>query len=371
MSISPNAPTTRLEINLSALSHNYRRLRAKLDTGTKFLAVVKADAYGSSDVPVAKHLESLGVDYFGVVFIREGVTLRKAGIQKPILVFHPLEADLPLLEPHRLEPAIYNDYILKAFVRRISSEPKTPIHLKFNTGLNRLGFSPDEAVEIIRQVKSIGLKINGIYSHLAASEDLNEKEFTLNQIRIFKQRVLEPARSLLEKPFLAHILNTSGIFNYADIAQLDMVRSGIGLYGFGNDARHSAELRPIGGLKTRISQILNLQKGDSVGYNRALTVAQGAKIAVLPIGHADGINRIYGRGHGFVFINGHRAAIVGNVCMDMIMVDVSEISCTEGDEAVIFGEGHTAEDLASHAGSISYELITGIGPRVSRVIVSD
>ncbi|MCK0158774.1 alanine racemase [Cellulophaga sp. F20128] len=363
----PKATETVLEINLTSLEHNYNYLRSRIKATTKFLAVVKAFAYGSDAVKIAEKLAHNGVDYLAVAYANEGVEIRNAGIKIPILVLHPVPANFDVLVQYRLEPSIYSRRMLALFTEHLK-ETETenyPIHLKFNTGLNRLGFLEDEldlVTDVINESKTV--KVASVFSHLAASEDHNEKEFTENQIRRFKKVILRIDQQLGYAP-IKHLLNTSGLLNYPE-AQFDMVRSGIGIYGFGNDEKYNKHLKPIASLKTIISQIHHLEPNESIGYNRGFTASERKTVATLPIGHADGIGRIYGNQKGFVFIKDTKALILGNTCMDMIMVDVTHINCKEGDEVIVFNEIHTADSLATAADTISYELITGISQRVKR-----
>ena len=366
----PKAQETVLEIDLKALKHNFKNLKSRLQPTTQFLAVVKAFAYGSDASEVAKYLQKLHVDYFAVAYINEGITLRKAGITKPILVLHPQAVNFKKLIEHCLEPSLYNAKVLKEFIAVAFEENQTnyPVHVKFNTGLNRLGFWHEDISFIQKEVsRTKTIKVKSIFSHLAASEDLNEKNFTLNQIETFKNIAANFEKTFGYKPML-HICNTSGILNYPE-AHFDMVRSGIGLYGFGNSDKENKHLKPIARLKTVISQIHNIEKGESIGYNRAFKSDSFLKTATLPIGHADGIGRQYGNGKGFVTIKGQKAPILGNVCMDMIMVNITNIDCKEGDEVIIFDSNTTAEHLAESTNTISYEIITAISQRVKRVFV--
>ena len=362
------AGETVLEINLNALEHNFNYLKSKVDASVKTLAVVKAFAYGSDAVEVTKYLEKLEIDYLAVAYTHEGVALRNAGIMLPILVLHPQPVNFKLIIERCLEPSIYSPRILKLFIAVAEEEKQKdyPIHIKFNTGLNRLGFWENDVDYITDHLtKASSVKVKSIFSHLAASEDANEKEFTLNQIKSFKKSSDTLISKLGYQP-IRHMTNTSGILNYPE-AHFDMVRMGIGLYGFGNSAKENKHLKPIATLKSIISQIHIIEKNESVGYNRAYISSGFEKTATIPIGHADGISRLYGNGKGHVFINGKKAPIIGNVCMDMLMVNITNINCKEGDEVIVFGNEHTAEHLAENAGTISYELLTAVSQRVKRI----
>ncbi|WP_417871209.1 alanine racemase [Winogradskyella sp.] len=362
---------TVLEIDLGALTHNFNYLKSKLQPNTKFLAVVKAFAYGSDSVAIAKHLESLNVDYIAVAYTKEGVLLRDAGVKTPILVLHPQPINFKTIIERCLEPSIYSARILDEFIKVAESlsQKNYPVHVKFNTGLNRLGFLKKDIDHIVSKLSdTTSIKVNSLFSHLAASEDKNEVDFTKNQINTFKS-IAEDFRSKLDHNPWLHLCNTSGIINYPE-GHLDMVRSGIGLYGFGNSPKEDQNLQPIASLKSVISQIHNIEKGETVGYNRVHKAQGYETTATIPIGHADGITRVYGKGKGFVFINGKKAPIVGNVCMDMIMVNITGIDCKEGDEVIIFDGSHKASNLAEASGTISYEIITAISQRVKRKIHS-
>lgn len=366
----PKAQETVLEIDLSALTHNYNYLKSKLQSKTKFLAVVKAFAYGNDAAKIARHLQKLDVDYFAVAYTKEGVALRDAGITKPILVLHPLVVSFKTLIDRCLEPNIYSTAILDQFIKTAEAQGQKqyPVHIKFNTGLNRLGFNENDIEAIVSKLKNTSaIKVTSIFSHLAASEDLNELEFTQLQIKKFKNIADTFEAQSGVKPWL-HLCNTSGILNYPE-AHLDMVRSGIGLYGYGNSDEEDKKLKPVASLKSIISQIHTIEKGQTVGYNRAYTSNKTEKSATIPIGHADGISRIYGNGKGFVYINDQKAPIIGNVCMDMIMVNVTHIDCKEGDEVIIFNSEHKVSALAESAGTISYEILTALSQRIKRIIL--
>ncbi len=365
----PKVNETVLEIDLKALNHNFRYLKSRIDPKTKILAVVKAFAYGSDAIEIAKYLqEELKVDYLAVAYAHEGVALRDAGVSAPILVLHPQPINFKLLIERCLEPSIYSARILKSFIKVAEQENQDsyPIHIKINTGLNRLGFWENDVDRIIDQLTNTSsIKVKSVFSHLAASEDLDEKEFSLTQISSFKKTSSDLINKLGYTP-IRHMTNTSGIFNYPE-AHFDMVRSGIGLYGYGNSSKENENLRPIATLKSVISQIHVVEKGETVGYNRAHKSSGFEKTATIPIGHADGISRLYGNGMGFVYINDTKAPIIGNVCMDMLMINITGIDCNEGDEVIIFGEDHRADTLAENIGTISYELLTSVSQRVKRV----
>lgn len=367
----PKAQDTVLEIDLKALKHNFEYIKSRTQKNTKILAVVKAFAYGSDANTIANYLQELNVDYFAVAYVSEGVALRDAGITTPILVLHPQAVNLSTLIERCLEPSLYNAKILNEFIAVASENKQTnyPVHIKFNTGLNRLGFCENDVDYIVSKFLATNtINAKSVFSHLAASEDLSEKEFTLQQIQNFKSIAKEFSEKIGYHP-MQHICNTSGILNYPE-AHLDMVRTGIGLYGFGNSEKENRNFKPISTLKSVISQIHHIEKNETVGYNRAYKSNSVGKTATIPIGHADGITRIYGKGKGYVIINNKLAPIIGNVCMDMIMVNVTNIDCNEGDEVIVFGKHpHSASEYSKSAETISYELITAISSRVKRVFL--
>ena len=360
---------TALEIDLSALAHNFNHLKSRLDSTTKFLAVVKAFAYGSDMTTIAQKLQELDVDYYAVAYVKEGVLLRDAGIRKPILVLHPQPINFEELIDRCLEPSLYSPKMLKLFLKaaKDKNQKNYPVHIKFNTGLNRLGFWENDVDYILKHLNdSEVLKIVSVFSHLAASEDSTERDFSLRQIATFK-KIAEELKDKLGYMPLRHMLNTSGIINYPE-AQFEMVRSGIGLYGYSNNSKVDNQLIPVATLKTIISQRHKIEPGETVGYNRTYA-SDGYRItATLPIGHADGIGRHFGQGKASVLVNGRMAPIIGNVCMDMIMIDVTNIDCKEGDEVIIFGKTQSAEAFANSANTISYEILTAISQRVTRKI---
>ncbi|WBL22267.1 alanine racemase [Zunongwangia sp. HRR-M8] len=366
----PKAQETVLEIDLNSLEHNYHYLRSKITPGVKMLGVVKAFAYGSDSVAIAKRLEKIGIDHFAVAYTKEGETIRSGGIEKPVLVLHPQTHSFQALIDHCLTPSLYSLYILKEFIKKAEQLKleNYPVHININTGLNRLGFDPDDIEEVISIFQNTSaIKLVGMYSHLAASEDMALKDFSQSQIVNFIA-TSEKIIAAFNHKILRHMCNTSGILNYPE-ASFDMVRSGIGLYGYGNSSEHDSHLKPVATLKTIISQIHHIKKGESVGYNRGFIANRDTITATLPLGHADGISRIYGKQKTAVLINGEEAPIIGNVCMDMLMVDVTDIDCKEGDEVIFFGKERSAEKFANRAGTISYELVTAISQRVKRLII--
>ena len=363
-----NNHVTVLEIDGDALLHNLNYFKEKLQPETKILAVVKAFGYGSDAVQIAKFLEDK-VDYFAVAYAIEGIALREAGVETPILVLHPHIQNIASIVAYRLEPCLYNFRIFDAFLKLADEAPlmNYPIHLKFNTGLNRLGFWHTDIPTIIANLKeTTHVKVASVFSHLAASEDLEEQDFTINQINNFAYIAQQFYKHLGYEPIL-HILNTSGVINYPK-AQFNMVRIGIGLYGFGNDEKETAQLKNTHNLKSIISQIHHVEPGETVGYNRAYTAKRQSKTATIPIGHADGLSRRLGNKKGYVLINNKKAYIIGNVCMDMIMVDITKIDCTEGDEVIIFNNQEMIQHIADVSETIPYETLTAISQRVNKML---
>jgi alanine racemase len=359
-----------LEISLSAVDHNFNYFKSQIPESTKMLAVVKASGYGSDAVAVARHLERAGVDYFAVAYADEGIALREAGVRTPILVLHPQFQNLELMQAHDLEPNLYSMNLLKEFIRiaREQGLSNYPIHLKFNTGLNRLGFRKEslkEIGELLENEKSVHAK--SIFSHLVASEDPNQHDFTLQQIREFVT-VSSDFEKLMGYMPIRHMTNTSGILNYPE-AHFEMVRTGLGLYGFANDPKLDTNLHNVLSLKSVISQVHAIQPGETVGYNMGFKAEAPLRSATIPIGHADGIFRSLGQGKISVKINGEKVPVIGNICMDMIMADVSGIQCAEGDEVVIFDSQEEVNLMASRAKTISYEILTALGPRIKRKVV--
>jgi alanine racemase len=359
---------TVLEINLNAISHNLTFYKSKLDPKTKMMVMVKAFSYGNGGFEIAKLLEHHKVDYLGVAFADEGISLKNAGIRVPIMVLNPETTSFAAIIQHHLEPEIYSVKGLKAFLK-IAEQKKLnhfPIHIKIDTGMHRLGFEEENLEDLIQILKgNETVQIKSILSHMATSDDLNHDAFSKSQIALFEKLSTKIQTELNIKPIL-HILNTSGITNYPE-AQYDMVRLGIGLYGISNDEEEQKELENVGTLKSVISQIRTIDKGESVGYGRRFMADRSTKVATIPIGYADGIRRSWGNGVGFVTINGKQAKIIGSICMDMLMVDVTDIDCKEGNTVIVFGENPTVPFMAKQLNTIPYEILTSISQRVKRV----
>ena len=359
---------TVLEINLDAISYNLNFYKSKLKPETKVMVMVKAFGYGNGGYEIAKLLEHHKVDYLGVAFADEGIALRKAGITVPIMVLNPENSSFNAMIAYDLEPEIYSITGLKAFLkiaqqRNISSYP---IHLKMDTGMHRLGFQENDLSELADLLKNNNfIFVKSIFTHLAASDDLAFKDFTLNQIHLFTEFYDKISASLNHKPF-RHILNTSGIFNYAEF-QMEMVRLGIGLYGVGNSDEENKHLLNVSTLKSIISQIRTVHEHESIGYSRKFMVKNEMQVATIPIGYADGIRRLWGNEKGYVIINNQKAIILGNICMDMLMVDVTNINCLAGDEVIIFGEKPHVKEIAKVSFTIPYEVFVGISQRVKRI----
>ncbi|WP_439554294.1 bifunctional UDP-N-acetylmuramoyl-tripeptide:D-alanyl-D-alanine ligase/alanine racemase [Flavobacterium macrobrachii] len=359
---------TVLEINLNAISHNLNFFKSKLAPKTKLMVMVKAFGYGNGGFEIAKLLEHHKVDYLGVAFADEGISLKNAGISVPIMVLNPETTSFSSIIQHQLEPEIYSIKGLKAFLK-IAEQKKLkhfPIHIKLDTGMHRLGFQENNLLELIKTLQgNETVKVKSILSHMATSDDLSHQAFAISQIELFEKLSSNLMSELKIKP-IRHILNTSGISNYPE-AQYDMVRLGIGLYGVSNDDEEQKYLENVGTLKSVISQIRTIEKGESVGYGRRFMAEKQTKVATIPIGYADGISRQLGNGVGYVIINQKKAIILGSVCMDMLMVDVTDIECKEGNTVIVFGERPTVNEIAKLLQTIPYEVLTSISQRVKRI----
>ncbi|MSP07900.1 MAG: bifunctional UDP-N-acetylmuramoyl-tripeptide:D-alanyl-D-alanine ligase/alanine racemase [Chitinophagaceae bacterium] len=359
---------TVLEINLNAISHNLNFYKSKLNPPTKIMVMVKAFGYGNGGFEIAKLLEHHNVDYLGVAFADEGIALKNSGIKMPIMVLNPEPSSFYAIIQHQLEPEIYSLKGLNSFLQLAKHKKLNafPIHIKLDTGMHRLGFEEeniDDLISVLKENKSV--KVKSILSHMATSDSLEHRDFALLQIALFEKLSSKIISDLQINP-IRHILNTSGISNFSQ-AQYDMVRLGIGLYGVSNDENEQRFLENVGTLKSIISQIRTIEKGESVGYGRRFLAQKTSKIATIPIGYADGISRHWGNGLGFVTINNQKATIIGSICMDMLMVDITELKCQEGDEVVLFGANPPVSFIAEKLETIPYEILTSISQRVKRV----
>lgn len=358
---------TKLIINLKAIVHNFNYYKSLVPSKTKIMVMVKGLSYGCGTHEVAQILEKNNVDYLGVAFTKEGLALRKAGINTKIIVMNP-DDDVDEILKYNLEPTFFCFSKLKQFIGQLKSFPNAniPIHIKINTGMNRLGFNHNEVenlISILKEAKNYYVK--SVFSHLAASDEEIHDSFTRQQISEFKKIVLNFENALPYK-FTKHIANSLATERFPE-ASFDMVRIGIGLYGF--SPFNQGKLLNVSTLKTKISQIRKVRKGETVGYNRKWVVDNDSEIAIIPIGYGDGINRKLSNGVGQVFVNKKQVSIIGNVCMDICMLDVTGINAKEDDDVIIFGDDYTANDVAKRLNTISYEVITGITERVERVYV--
>ncbi len=361
---------TVLEINLDALAHNLNYFRRKLKPQTKVMAMVKAFGYGSGGAEIAGVLQFHRVDYLAVAYADEGMALREKGITLPIMVMNPSADAFGQMIPAGLEPEIYCFRILEELLSYLHRTGQTAsVHLKLETGMNRLGFAEDEIPQLLSVLRqNPQLRVAALFSHLAASDDLQYRAFTLEQVRRFEKMSGQIIRVLRYQP-IRHILNSAGVAHYPE-SQFDMIRLGIGLYGVGANAADAAGLQPVGTLKTTISQIKHLKAGQTVGYGRRGQITRDSAIATIAVGYADGFDRRLGNGNGRVWINGHFAPTIGSVCMDMTMVDITGVPAGEGDEVMIFGSELPVTELAKSCGTIPYEIMTGLGERIKRVFYS-
>ena len=361
---------SRLELNLGGCLSNYSYFRGLLKESTKLLVLVKANAYGHGAVEFASMMQRFGADYLAVALPVEGIELRNSGISLPVLVLTAGTDFFPEIIDNRLEPGIPNLAALKALDAKLRERgiKDYPVHIKIDSGMHRLGFMEDELPELIEFLQGCTtVRVQSVYSHLAAAEDPSEDEFTLGQIGYF-QRCAKAIEDALGYHPLWHILNSAGIERFADY-QFDMVRLGIGINGI--SALPSVRLTPVASLKVKILQIKHLKPQDgTIGYGRWGKIAPGGTtIATIPAGYADGLDRHLGRGAASFSIGGHRAPTIGNICMDMCMLDVTGLDVKVGDIVTIFGDDPRVEELAEILGTIPYEILTSIPHRIERVVV--
>ena len=360
---------TVLEIDLEAIRHNLNHYRALLKPGTRTMAMVKAFGYGSGALELSRLFAHEQVSYLGVAYADEGIELRQNGIRIPVLVMNPEPVPMELLHRFQLEAEVYDRRSLEAAIdygANISDAP--PVHIKIDTGMHRLGFTENDLPWLIERLRHAPyLRVASLFSHMAASEDPAQDAFTRQQIDAFTFAAQRIGEVLPERP-LWHIANSGGTTRFPE-AHFDMVRLGIGLHGVGVDPVETARLRPANALRTVIAQVKDIPARDSIGYGRSFTATAAMRIAILPIGYADGLSRRLGNGAGRVFVNGKAAPFVGSICMDMCMVDVTTIPCAAGDEVHVFNAEHPLTEYAASLGTIPYEALTSISQRVKRVYV--
>ena len=357
---------TILEVNLDAVVHNFNYYRSKLKPETKMVCMVKADGYGAGSYELAKTLQEHRCDYLAVAVADEGAGLRKEGISIPIIVMNPEFGSFNVMFENNLEPEVYSFRLLDAMIRETERRGITsyPIHIKIDTGMHRLGFRPDDIPAVCERIKEqSGVMVRSTFSHLAGSDSPAFDDFTHKQLDTFA-RAAASLEDGLEHRVIKHILNSAGIERFAD-HQMDMVRLGISLYGI--SASGVKGLRNVSTLRTTILQIQHVAAGDSIGYSRRTYVDRASRIAIIPIGYADGLNRHFSNRVGEVLVGDKRCPIVGNICMDACMIDVTDTDAKEGDPVIIFGEELPVSELADRLGTIPYEILTSVSPRVKRV----
>lgn len=368
------AHRTVLEINLSAIAHNLKEYQKILRPSTKIMAMVKAFAYGSGGAEIASILQYHKVDYLGVAYADEGVELRKAGITVPVMVMNPDENAFEKMVEYNLEPELYSFVLLQSFDTFLQQEGRLqyPVHIEIETGMNRLGFAVSEIGRLAAALRSTSsFKVQSVFTHLVAGEEKVNDAFTQQQFELFQQAAGE-LQNKTGFTFLRHISNSAAVLRHPHL-QLDLVRLGIGLYGIdstGSDksGSHRINLHTVATLKSSVAQIKQIKAGESVSYNRRGVVKRDSRIATIRLGYADGYPRRLGSGVGQVRIKGKRATVIGTICMDMFMVDITDIpGVEEGDEVMIFGKQLPVQELAERAATIPYEIMTGISQRVRRV----
>ena len=360
---------TRLEINLHALKNNYLYFKQRVGADKKVMCMVKAFGYGSGSFESARALQALAVDYLGVAYIDEGIALRNAGITVPIMVMNVDSGAAWQLQEYGLEPVVYSFQSLEGLIR--SGVQGLKIHIEIDTGMHRLGFAPGDMGELGIRIRdlSVDIEVASVFSHLAASESEGSDDFTQGQLDVFASAadVLETG---LGYTVLKHIENTGGILRFAD-ARFTMVRLGIGLYGVDPRGVIEAALQPVTRWVSTISQVQIVKAGEGVGYGMHGVSDRDREVAVIAAGYADGLWRADGQANSGVWINGVEAPFVGNICMDMAMVDVTGLNCKPGDEVELFGENLRVETLAQRRSTIPYEVLTAVSQRVARVYVEE
>ncbi|MCI1778680.1 MAG: alanine racemase [Bacteroidales bacterium] len=357
-----------LELSKSAIINNYNYFRSKLSPSTKLLILVKANAYGHGASDFAKIMQQVGADYLAVAHPVEGAELRRNGISLPIMVLTTGTDYYDMMIDMRLEPGIPDMESIKKFHESVLKKgiKQYPVHIALDTGMHRLGFMENEIAELEKFLPAhTEIRVKSLYSHLCADDEKQHDAFTENQVLLFDRMSAELKKKLPYKPML-HILNSAGIERFPQY-QKDMVRLGIGIYGI--SATGSKDLLPAASLTCKILQIKHVDAGETIGYGRNGRLKyQSNVIATLPLGYADGIDRRLGCGNAEFLVNGHMAPTIGNICMDMCMIDITGIDASEGDKVTIFGKDPTASGLAERLGTIPYEIFTSVDRRVKRVI---
>lgn len=359
---------TVMEVDLNALIHNLNYFKSKIKPATRMMVMVKAFAYGSGSVEVANLLQYHKIDYLGVAYADEGVELRKNNIRTPVMVMNSTEEGFHAMLNFNLEPELYGFKILRAFISFLNGRDWN-IHIKIDTGMHRLGFSEEDVPLLINLLQANpNVRVASVLTHLAGSDEPEHDTFSRAQIKTFTAIASRLSEALGYSPLL-HALNTPGILRFPEY-QFDMVRLGVGLYGVDPTAEKHA-LKPVNTLKTLISQIRTVPVGETIGYGRKGKAIHDMKIGTIAIGYADGFNRAFSQGKGVVLVKGKQAPVVGNVCMDMTMIDLTGIDAREGDEVIIFGEGLPVDELAARIGTIPYEILTNTSERVKRIFVTE
>lgn len=360
---------TVLEVNLDAIVHNFNEYKSRLRPSTGIVAMVKAFGYGAGSYELAKTLQSQGAAYLAVAVADEGADLRRAGITMPILVLNPRVDSYPMMFENKLEPEIYSFDLLEQFILegRRRGIRNYPVHIKLDTGMHRLGFLEKDIPDLVKLLKeSDAVSPKSVFSHLAAVDDPAMDDYTMEQFSIFK-KCSDMLQSGFSHHIMRHILNSTGITRFPEY-QYDMARLGICLYGIATMNDHSQDfLQPVSSLRTAIISIKDWKAGTTIGYNRRGVLARDSRIATIPIGYADGMNRHFGNGRSVVFINGHRCPTVGNICMDACMIDVTDVKCEVGDLVEVFGLNIPVTELAGILDTIPYEVLTSVSTRVKRV----
>jgi len=350
------------------LRNNLSVFKSYLKPETLLLAMVKASSYGSGTERVAGFLEKQGINYLGVAYADEGVELRKLGIQLPILVMNAEEEGFEDCIKYNLEPAIYSFEQLDEFIKELIFTGKMdyPIHLKVDTGMRRLGFEPSDLIQISEVLQAQPeVRIKSVYSHLADSDNFESEAFTLHQINTF-YTFCDKLSQQINYPFIKHVLNSEAVARFKDF-QFDMVRLGIGMYGYTSNTELKSILQPVIFWKSEISQVKEIKKGETVGYSRTFIAEKDTKIAIIPVGYADGFKRSLSNGIGSVYLDNHFCPVIGRVCMDMLMIDVTNLDVKAGSKVEIIGLNKTMEEFANQAKTIPYEIMTSISKRVHRV----